>query len=151
MADALLRPLLARRSDDAWARFSPDGRRLAYMSDESGAEEVYVVTYPEMTGHVRVSTQGGNWPVWSSTGDVLYYRQGNAVMAVAIQTTQGFQLGTPEPLIQGAYDGVDGDRKFDVGSDGRFLMVERVDPAGARQLVVVQNWGAELERLATVR
>jgi Tol biopolymer transport system component len=151
VATGAMRPLLARGSDEAWARFSPDGQRIAYMSDESGAEAIYVVSYPELTNHVRVSTQGSNWPVWSPAGDALYYRQGNAVMSVAVRTTPALELGTPALLLQGAYDGVDGDRKFDVSPDGRFLMIEHFDPAAARQLVVVQGWNAELARVVAAR
>ena len=145
------RALLVRGSMERWARFSPDGHRIAYGSDESGIEEVYIARYPEMTEHVRVSTQGGSWPVWGPGGDALYYRQGNAVMTVPVQTTPAFELGTPKLLIEGAYVGVDGDRKFDVAPDGRLLMIEQVDTAAARQLVVVQSWSEELERLATAR
>jgi eukaryotic-like serine/threonine-protein kinase len=140
------RKLLVREFHDAWAQFSQDGRWVAYMSDESGVDEVYVAQYPEMTGRVIVSTHGGNWPVWSRDGRELFYRQGSAVMAVTVRTTPKLILGIPQRLFTGPYVGVDGDRKFDVAPDGRrFLMLERTDEA--RHLVIVQNWFEELKDL----
>jgi Tol biopolymer transport system component len=90
-----------RPPNDHWARLSPDGRWLAYASDASSTDEVYVVRYPEMTDHTRVSSEGGTWPVWAPDGTSLFYRQGNAVMAVAVETTPVLQLGTPEQLFTG--------------------------------------------------
>jgi Tol biopolymer transport system component len=104
------RPLLARAFNDHWARLSPDGRWLAYASDAAGTDDVYVARYPDMTKHTRVSTQGGTWPVWAPDGKALYYRQGNAVMAVAVATTPELVLGSPERLFTGPYIGVDGAR-----------------------------------------
>jgi Tol biopolymer transport system component len=146
------RPLIERKSADRWAKLSPDGAWLAYMSNASGNDEVYLAHYPDMAGQTRVSTSGGSWPVWDPDGRALYYRQGNAVMAVSIETSPALELGTPVQLFTGAYMGVDGDRKFDIAPDGeRFLMIERVDPTTSRQLVVVQGWSAELERLSPAR
>src|SRR5262249_28229869 len=145
--DGAPRKLLERQFHDAWAQFSQDGRWVAYVSDESGANEVYVAHYPEMTGRVIVSTHGGNWPVWSRDGRELFYRQGNAVMAVQVQTTPALIVGIPKRLFTGPYAGVDGDRKFDVAPDGRrFLMIERIDDA--RHFIIVQNWFEELKSMA---
>jgi eukaryotic-like serine/threonine-protein kinase len=141
------RKLLERQFHDAWAQFSRDGHWVAYVSDESGVNEVYVAHYPEMTGKVIVSTHGGHWPVWSPNGRELFYRQGNAVMAVQVQTTPKLVVSIPRRLFTGPYAGVDGDRKFDVAPDGRrFLMIERIDDA--RHLIIVQNWFEELKSIA---
>jgi serine/threonine protein kinase/Tol biopolymer transport system component len=145
--DGAPRKLLERQFHDAWAQFSRDGRWVAYVSDESGVNEVYLAHYPEMTGRVIVSTHGGNWPVWSPDGRELFYRQGNAVMAVQVQTTPTLVVGIPKRLFTGPYAGVDGDRKFDVAPDGRrFLMIERIDDA--RHFIIVQNWFEELKSIA---
>jgi hypothetical protein len=85
--------------------------------------------------------------VWSREGRELFYRQGNAVMAVQVQTTPTLIVGIPKRLFTGPYAGVDGDRKFDVAPDGRrFLMIERIDDA--RRLIIVQNWFEELKSIA---
>jgi serine/threonine protein kinase/Tol biopolymer transport system component len=145
--DGVPRKLLERQFHDAWAQFSRDGRLVAWVSDESGVNEVYVAHYPEMTGKLIVSTHGGNWPVWSPDGHELFYRQGNAVMAVQVQTTPTLLAGIPRRLFTGPYVGVDGDRKFDVAPDGqRFLMIERINDA--RHFIIVQNWFEELKSMA---
>jgi Tol biopolymer transport system component len=144
-----VRALLVRPSHDAWAQFSPDGQWVAFVSDESGTNEVYVAHYPDMENRVIISTHGGHWPVWSPGGRELFYRQGYAVMAVPVDMTPKLRVGTPQRLFTGPYIGVDGDRKFDVARDGRrFLMIMRYDETVSQQLVVVQNWFDELRRLA---
>jgi Tol biopolymer transport system component len=145
--DGAPRKLLERPFHDAWAQFSRDGHWVAYVSDESGVNEVYLAQYPGMTGRLIVSTHGGNWPVWSPDGHELFYRQGNAVMAVQVQTIPTLHVGIPKRLFTGPYVGVDGDRKFDLAPDGqRFLMVERIDDA--RHFIIVQNWFEELKSMA---
>jgi Tol biopolymer transport system component len=146
------RKLLARRFNEWWAQFSRDGQWVAYMSDESGTEEVYVAHYPDMANKVIVSTHGGDWPLWSPESRELFYRQGNAVMAAPIQTSPALRVGIPQRLFSAPFVGVDGDRKFDVTPDARrFLMIERVNPAISRQLVVVQNWQEGLKQHGPTR
>src|SRR5262245_23077425 len=134
------RKLLASRFNEQWARFSKDGRFITYASDESGTEEIYVADYPDMANRVVVSTGGGNWPVWSPDSREVFYRRGNDVMAAPVETVPALRAGAPHRLFTGPYAGVDGDRKFDVAPDGRFLMIERINESISRQLIVVQNW-----------
>jgi Tol biopolymer transport system component len=140
------RKLLASRFNEQWARFSKDGRFITYASDESGTEEIYVADYPDMANRVVVSTGGGNWPVWSPDSRKVFYRRGNDVMAAPVETVPSLRAGAPHRLFTGPYAGVDGDRKFDVASDGRFLMIERVNASISQQLIVVQNWLGELQQ-----
>jgi serine/threonine-protein kinase len=139
---------------------SPDGRWLAYQSNESGRLEIYVRPFPDVEGGRRqVSTDGGSRPRWSRSGDELFYYFGDGLtgglMAVAVETEPGFSFGTPERLFQGGYEAPNQFRQvYDVSLDGqRFLMIKRaqVDTAGLPpQIIVVQNWLEELKRLVPV-
>ncbi len=75
--------------------FSPNGRFLAYVSDESGRTEIYVQRYPEGGGKVPISTGGGQEPMWSRDGRELFYRSGDRMMAVPMSTDGEFRAGEP--------------------------------------------------------
>jgi eukaryotic-like serine/threonine-protein kinase len=143
-------PLLVRPFNDTRPRFSPDGQWVAYASDESGDREVYVAHYPDLDGKVAVSTNGGTNPVWSRDGQELFYRQGDALMAVSVNGTgRGFTSGKPTRLFTGSFSGAGRDSSFDVAPDGqRFVMIKSDDASTLRQLTVVQNWFEDLKRLA---
>jgi hypothetical protein len=142
------RPLLARPVNDREAEFSPDGRWVAWVSDESGAEEVYVASYPDLVDKLAISTGGGTAPKWSRDGRELFYRQGDALMAVAVDTSRGFRAAKPTRLFAGSYTGVGRADVFDVAPDGRrFVMVKSDEAATLQQLTVVHNWFEELKRL----
>jgi serine/threonine-protein kinase len=159
-------PLLTGVADEYNPKFSPDGRWLAYASNESGRDEVYVQRYP--TGaRLAVSTEGANDPVWRRDGRELYFRSRDPVapklMGVSI-TPDGttLRLGKPVPLLEMrvpvptggveeyASSGFSGAR-YDVLPDGRFVAIRRADRNGQREIVVVQNYAAELKRLAPTR
>ena len=141
------RPLLVRSSNDFEGQFSPDGRWVAYVSDESGRSEVYVGRYPEFAERVAISTDGGLYPRWSRDGRELFYRQGDALMAVTIDTKQGFRAEKPRRLFAGQFTGAGRDSSFDVAIDGkRFVMVKSDEASTLRQLTVVQNWFEELKQ-----
>ncbi len=134
--------------------FSPDGRYIAYVSDESGDDEVYVQPFPGPGSKVTVSMQGGREPVWSADGTELFYRRGNDLMVVPISTTPTLELETPQPLLDvSAFASVrkgPGGRNYDVSRDGeRFLFVGRGEYP--RDLHVVLNWFQELERLVPTK
>ncbi len=132
---------------------SPDGRWLAYVSNESGRREVYVQPFPNGEGRWPASTEGGDEPVWSPTGGELFYRNGDRMMVVAVSGTSDLRLGTPSVLFEGHYErdpfGPDA-RNYDVSPDGsRFLMIRReVDrDRPQQQLNIVVNWFEELREL----
>jgi len=129
-------------------RVSPDGRWLAYVSDESGRREVYVSPYPGVTrGRRQVSADGGDDPFWTRAGRELVYRSGQRMMAVALDPTAG-ELGTPVELFAGAYVTSTFGSNYAVTPDGeRFLMLRRPPGTEPRQVIVVTNWFRELERL----
>ena len=130
--------------------FSPDGRLLAYVSDESGQDEVYVQPYPGGGERFPVSIGGGVAPVWSPNGSELFYRRGDQVMSVPVQTDPVFSAATPQRLFAGRFD-LDGaldTPNYDISPDGeRFVMVNRGQYAIASQLHVIVNWFEELKRL----
>ena len=126
--------------------FSPNGRFIAYVSDESGQREVYLQPYPSTSGVGRkISSEGGTEPVWARDGKEIYYRSDSAMMAVQI-TTDPLGHTTPQPLFPDRF-WKGGNLTYDVAADGRFLMVER-DPDDSVRVIVVQNWFEELKRLA---
>ena len=136
------------------AAFSPDGKWLAYASNESGEFEVYVRPYPRAPGIGKlVSVGGGTGPVWAPDGATLYYRGASGdLMAVATTLTPGFSPGRPRSLFRfGGRFRISGNAAaYDIHPDGkRFVMVsEPATPlAQPRQINIVQNWHEELKRL----
>jgi serine/threonine-protein kinase len=139
------RALLRTQANEAGPIFSPDGRWLAYSSDESGRDEVYVTAFPEAGARVQVSTDGGLQPVWDPDGRTLYYRNGERMMAVQLTYLPALEAGRPEVLFSGSFGGAGRySPSYDITADGeRFLMVA-ADPG---KIVVVLNWFEELKRL----
>jgi serine/threonine protein kinase/Tol biopolymer transport system component len=132
--------------------FSPDGRWLAYQSDESGAYEIYVSEYPGGGHKKRVSTGGGAGPVWSLDGSELFFQSedGRRLFAVDITTASGLAISGQNLLFEGSFEpSHESALSFDLSPDGRrFLMRQR--PEGemvARELVLVLDWFPELDRL----
>jgi len=130
-------------------RFSPDGKWMAFVSDETGDYQVYVTAYPGPGPTVAVSTKGGLSPLWSANGRELFYRLGSKVMAATMSSTAPLAFGAPVELFDGPYTlDLMGHQREGVTRDGRFLMVENSDDF---PIVVVQNWTAELARLVPVK
>jgi Tol biopolymer transport system component len=131
-------------------RFSPDGRWLAYVSDESGRSEIYVQPYPGPGGKWQISTEGGTEPVWNPKGRELFYRSGAKILAVDIATQPNFAAGKPRMLFEGHYQPTPATSpNYDVSSDGqRFLMLKPIEQeqAAPTQINVVLNWFEELKQ-----
>jgi eukaryotic-like serine/threonine-protein kinase len=149
-SDRKAQPFLRTPFNESVPRFSPDGRWLAYISDESGRFEVYVQPYPGPGGKWQISTEGGTEPVWNPHGHELFYRSGNKMMAVDIATQPGFSAGKPRVLFEGRYEPTPATfPNYDVSPDGqRFLMLKpsEQEAAAAMQINVVLNWFEELKR-----
>ena len=96
--DRKLTPFLQSPANETAPVLAPNGKWLAYASDESGRFEVYVTGFPGSGGKWQVSNGGGSWPWWSADGKQLYYFSGDKVMLVAIQNTETFQFGAPSAL-----------------------------------------------------
>jgi eukaryotic-like serine/threonine-protein kinase len=143
-------PFLRTPFNESVPRFSPDGRWLAYISDESGRFEIYVQPYPGPGGKWQISTEGGTEPAWNPNGRELFYRSGDKMMAVDIATQPGFAAGKPRMLFEGPYEPAPiTNPNYDVSPDGqRFLMLKPVEQeqAAPTQINVVLNWSEELKR-----
>ena len=140
------------RAADGAPQLSPDGRWMAYASEESGRREIYVQAYPGPGGRWQISSDGGNEPLWSSTGREMFYRSGDRMMGVDITTEGGFLPGKPRQLFEGSYVRSSAGyvrANYDVSLDGqRFLMLKAVEQKSAplTQIHVVLNWSDELNR-----
>jgi Tol biopolymer transport system component len=155
--------LLATPFNETNAEMSSNGRWLAYESDESGRNEIYVRPFPNVNGgRWQVSRDGGTRPSWSKNGRELFYMAkdgaNTAVMSVTVERGETWVSGRPTKLFTGRFfadDALGGPgqgRTYDVSPDGqRFLMVVERDPSGNEistgRIVVVQNWTEELKRL----
>jgi len=139
-------PFLQTPFRDDSASFSPDGKWIAYTSNESGRDEVYVRPYPGPGGKNPVSTDGGGGPLWSKDGKELFYARGDAMMAVEVNTDPAFSASTPHKLFEGkfAWERI---LNYDVAPDGkRFVLIKPQGGGGASQeLRVVLNWFEELK------
>ena len=146
------RPLIQTRFSDAYPDLSPDGRWLAYASNESNRPEVYVQPYPGPGPRQQVSVNGGTGPAWSRDGRELFYSTTPAfggqaamtkMMAVPVTLRPTLTFGTAREIFAGRYGASAGTRPYDVTADGRqFLMVQQKErPAiDAAEMILVQNW-----------
>jgi len=146
-----VRPFLNSQFYEGFPEFSPDGRWIAYVSDESGRYEVYVRPFPGPGSKYQVSSQGGAQPLWARNGKQLFYRWQDQVWAVDVRTDGGFSTGKPRLLFERpGYSPGNPTRSYDLSQDGqRFLMVkqEQRTPAPVTEMTLVQNWFEELKRL----
>ena len=137
-------PFISSEADERAGVFSPDGRSLAYQSDETGEHNIYVRPLSGSGVAARVSPDGGRYPEWRRDGRELFYmRPDGTIMAVAFEPDSGF--GEPSELFRVAMRPTEAYDAFDVAPDGeRFLVLERTGPQAP--LTLVQNWPALLDR-----
>jgi serine/threonine protein kinase len=129
-------------------RFSPDGRWVAYVSNESGPEQVYVQPFPGPGGKWMISVDGGSYPRWARNGREIFFMNGADMMSVPVDTQPTFKAGTPRKLFENrAYARLG---NYDVAPDGQHFLMTMQDDAAAspNQLNVVLNWTEELKRRA---
>jgi eukaryotic-like serine/threonine-protein kinase len=148
-------PLLATPANEAAAELSPDGRYLAYVSDESGRDEVYVRPFPDIeSDRFQVSSGGGQSPLFSRDGRELFFSVAGSLKRVGIETAGGFRAGPVETVLEGPYlQGRTDERQYDISPDGaRFVMLREVaivgDDSASVRLKMVLDWREELERAA---
>lgn len=147
--------LMQAPHNEVWPTVSPNGRWLAYGSDETGQRRIYVRPFPEGTaGDRRVISEGfGDRPLWGRDGRELFYHSDESVVVVPVETGQTFRPGAPRRLFSiEPYTNMGGFYNWDIAPDGqRFLMVKREAVANSDapppQIVVVQHWFEELKRL----
>jgi len=146
--DGAITPFIATGSEEAYARFSPDGRWLAYASDESGRYEIYVQAFPGPGGKWQVSTGGGSLPVWRPDGKELFYLGSDNLMAVPVETAGGFRHDTPVALFKADINDTQDGASYDVSPDGkRFLVLSKTQKAAGENasVTLVQEWRSLLE------
>jgi Tol biopolymer transport system component len=133
-------------SFDEWAPvFSPDGKWLAYVSDESGQSEVFVQPYPGPGPKWLISNGGGTEPVWSQDGRELYFRHQDQLLAVAVTPGAEFRSSRQQLVFESRYETIDGARNYDVSRDGKsFVVIRSEGITESDQFNVVLNWFAEL-------
>jgi serine/threonine-protein kinase len=157
------KPLLPGAGNRTAAAISRDGRWIAYVSDESGQNEVYAEAFPSGGGRMQISSAGGAAPVWSHNGRELFYRHGNQLLAVDVTAEASLSAGKPQELFAGQYgprvsagEYISADYDvvpdFDVTEDGKkFVMIQSAGPiplSETPKLEVVVNWFEELRRIA---
>jgi len=143
--DTALRPLLVDLSRTLQAALSPDGRWLAYTSNESGQlYDVFVASFPDMTSKRLVSRGGGSEPRWSRNGRELFFKSGNRFMVVDVPPGPVFNPGSPRALFAlSGFREARNRQQYDVAPDGRFVMI-REFPGTAPNLVYAEHWFPEL-------
>ncbi len=140
-------PFLATAFNEFHPMISPDGSWLAYVSDESGANQVYIRAVSSSGGKWQISTSIGDDPVWNSNGKELFFRIGNRWMSVEVETQPEFRAGNPVLLFEGTYD-----QHYDVAPGGdQFILVESELTAAQSRIQIVTNWFEEIKRLAPSR
>jgi serine/threonine-protein kinase len=121
------------------ARFSPDGKWIAYQSDESGRLEVYVRSFPANSGKAQISADGGARPVWSPDGSRIYFLNNRTMTMATLGKAPSLHVVARQALFEGDYL-----QEYDMSPDGTRLLMIQSQP-GTGELVVIPNWAAELK------
>jgi Tol biopolymer transport system component len=132
----------------AWPEFSPDGKWLAYASEETGRLEIYVMPFPGPGGKYQVSTGGGDNPKWSSDGRQLFFSNdiGEILAADVRESGAALQLGTPREVLKAPMVGGP-EVPFAVSADGKRLLLNQTGTDTMQlPLALVTNWTAELKK-----
>ena len=139
-------PFLETPANEAAPSFSPDGRWVSYQSNLSSVREVYVRPFPGPGPPYPVSVGGGRDSKWSKDGTEISYRSGNCILAVNVRTTPEFSSSPPQELFDASGYDFSQTINWDVGPEGRFVMVKS-DPSMLRRIILVQNFFEELRQV----
>jgi dipeptidyl aminopeptidase/acylaminoacyl peptidase len=163
ISDLWILPMSGERKPQLWSptsftesepSFSPVGRWVAFVSDQTGLPEIWVRPFPGPGAPTRVSPAGGRDPVWSRTGNELFYQEGTRLMAAEVSSTRPeIRFRTPRMLFDGGFIPYQSNtpRTYDVAADGRFLMVEQTASYFSQHLTVVLNWLEDLKQRGTIK
>ena len=140
--DAKIEPLVGTRADEYAAALSPDGRFVAYQSDEGGQPEIYVRELAASAGRWQVSNAGGEEPMWSHDGRMIFYRIEGRLMRVTVATGATFTAGLPELMFDGIFNlRSDTGVSYDPHPDGkRLLMTRPADVVSSGNVRVITRW-----------
>ncbi len=135
--------------DEYEASISPNGKWIAYLTNETGSYQIYVRSFPGKEGKWQISTDGAEEPRWSPDGKTLYYRKGAQLVSVPVSTSGTFSAGAPAVLINGfPAMNVDSGISYDITPDGReFVTTTPVEGTTFKNIALVLNWTAELNAL----
>ena len=131
------------------AAWSPCGKWIAYQSEETGRSDIFVRPYPGPGRKVAVSSDGGTEPLWSPDGSELYYRNSKQVIAAKIETEPEFKVVDTQILFDDEYYSCALCRTYDIGPDGRFLMLYDPKEPSRPKIHVTVNWREGLESQET--
>ena len=149
VGDCQPRKYITSDFSEVQGKLSPDGKWMAYVSNESGTYEVYVQPFPVLGQKVRVSKGGGTHPHWRRDGKELFYHASDSqLMAVAVKGENHFEVGVATALFDvGDFGGGLSLYPYDVTADGqRFLLLKPVEQTSSQAITVVLNWTAGLKR-----
>jgi serine/threonine-protein kinase len=146
------RPFMETPANETMPAFSPDGHWLAYVSDESGEQQVYVQPFPGPGARYTISSSGGTEPLWARNGQELFFRNRDRMMVVQI-TKQPFGASRPKLLFVSTFASRANRANYDISPDGsRFVMINDGQRANsATQINVVMNWFSELRERVPVK
>jgi Tol biopolymer transport system component len=143
--EGTIAPLLEGPDDELAPEVSPDGRWMAYVSNYSGSDEIYVTSFPAAHARVKVSNQGGHSPTWSPDGKTLYYLEGLKMIAVTVATEPVIRVLDRKVLFEGEFVQYRWSRQYDITPDGSHFLMIKNPPAG--HVEVVTHWFEELRKL----
>jgi Tol biopolymer transport system component len=142
------REFVVTEADERAPVFSPDGNWIAFVSDETGRDEIHVRSFPDAAKRVIVSTAGGTEPRWAPDGSAIHYRHGAAMMRVEFDPAALEDIPAPETLFVDPRLAVSpvgrGNPNYDIMPDGRFLMVQNPEGRSRTRLQIVLHWGQRL-------
>ncbi len=144
--DRTPKTLAASKALEGWGQFSPNGRYVAYVSDESGRPDVYVAAFPGPGSRWQVSQNGGREPRWAKDGrELFFFAPDNRLMAAQVKTDgETFEVGSIQPLFQTR--AVGNDYRYDVAKDGKRFLVVGGLPQEPSSITLVTNWTAGLKK-----
>jgi len=152
LPDKKPQPFLQTEFNEAHAKFSPDGKWVAYASDEIGRPEIYVRSFPTAEGGKwQISTAGGDQPYWRKDGKELYYLAPDGkIMVVEIKTDKSFEAGVPNALFRAnvTYNGLIGyDRnQYAVSADGQRFLINSIPPEVSTGITILFDWIAGVKK-----
>jgi Tol biopolymer transport system component len=134
-------PLVRTQFNEFQAQISPDGRWIAYTSDETGSYEVFVQAFPTPAEHLRISTSGGSEPQWRGDGRELFYLSTDGkLMSVDVRGGEAFDSDEPRPLFQARVAGIARNHYVATRDGSRFLINTMPEPTTATPITVALNW-----------
>jgi Tol biopolymer transport system component len=139
-------PLLEGPDDELAPVVSDDGKWLAYVSNYSGIDEIFVTAFPVPDARYKISMKGGHSPTWAPDGKTLYYFQSSRMIAVTIETEPRFRVTGREELFEGEYVHYRWSRQYDIHPSGDYFVMIKNPPRG--NVEVITRWFDEIENLS---